>query len=71
MPHSTASPLLHVRNLTDSHCQCLMALSVHPGVGKRWNAANFSIPLNLSVLPTQLEGLSRMASGGMEKSNSA
>ena len=54
MPHSTAGPLLHVRNLTDSHSQCLMALSVHPGVGKRWNAANFSIPLNLSVLPSPI-----------------
>ena len=56
MPHSTASPLLHIitRNLTDSHSQCLMALSVHSGVGKWWNAANFSIPLNLSVLPSPI-----------------
>ena len=56
MPHSTAGPSLRVRKLTDSHSRCLMALSVHPGVGKRWNAANFSIPLNLSGLPSPIAG---------------
>ena len=53
MPHSKAGPLLHVCNF-DSHSQGLMALSVHPGLGKRWNAANFSISLNLSLLPSPI-----------------